>query len=147
VKKHECGLPVVLVNVTCRPPGRTDDGAPKYSLPPDWTELVPELGQTTRRLHHHKATGGSVHRHILHESLRQRGVTQVVLAGVVTSLGVESTASSAYDLGYNVVLVIDAMTDRDVDAHDHSVEKVFPRLGEADTTENVLKILKNAPLY
>ena len=52
-------------------------------------------------------------------TLRRRGVTQVVLTGVATSVGVESTARSAYDLGYNVTLVVDAMTDRDADAHRH----------------------------
>jgi nicotinamidase-related amidase len=78
----------------------------------------------------------------LDDYLRRRGVTQVVLAGVSTSGGVESTARSAYDLGYNVVLVVDAMTDRDADAHRHSIEKIFPRLGEADTTGSVLKLLE-----
>jgi nicotinamidase-related amidase len=39
---------------------------------------------------------------------------------------VESTVRSAYDYGYNVVAVVDAMTDRDADAHRHSVEKSFP---------------------
>ena len=77
----------------------------------------------------------------LDDYLRRRGVTQVVLTGVATRSGVESTARSAYDLGYNVVLVVDAMTDRNVDAHRHSVEKVFPRLGETDTTDNVLKAI------
>jgi nicotinamidase-related amidase len=64
-----------------------------------------------------------------------------VLTGVATSSGVESTARSAYDLGYNVALVVDAMTDRDGDAHRYSVEKIFPRLGQTDITENVLKLL------
>jgi nicotinamidase-related amidase len=76
--------------------------------------------------------------------LRQRGVTQVFLTGVATSLGVESTARSAYDHGYNVVLVVDAMTDRDADAHRHSVEKILPRLGETATTDDVLKLLKES---
>ena len=69
----------------------------------------------------------------LDDYLRRRGVTQIVLTGVATSIGVESTARSAYDLGYNVTLVVDAMTDRDADAHRHSVEKIFPRLGETAT--------------
>jgi len=56
---------------------------------------------------------------------------------------VESTARSAYDLGYNVVLVTDAITDRDADAHRHSVEKIFPRLGETDTTAKVLQLLSS----
>ena len=75
--------------------------------------------------------------------LRARGATQIVLAGIATSIGVESTARSAYDLGYNVVLVTDAMTDRDADAHRNSVEKIFPRLGEIATTEAVLRMLKS----
>ena len=57
----------------------------------------------------------------------------------------ESTARSAYDLGYNVVLVVNAMTDRDADAHRHCVEKIFPRLGETDTTASVLKLLQEMP--
>jgi nicotinamidase-related amidase len=82
----------------------------------------------------------------LDETLRLRGVTQVFLTGVATSLGVESTARSAYDYGYNVVLVVDAMTDRDADAHRHSVEKIFPRLSETATTDDVLKLLKESVL-
>jgi len=75
--------------------------------------------------------------------LRQRGVTQVFVIGVSTSAGVESTARSAYDHGYNVVLVVDAMTDRDADAHRHSIEKIFPRLGETETTDNILTIFSS----
>jgi nicotinamidase-related amidase len=57
-------------------------------------------------------------------------------------MGVESTARSAYDLGYHVAFVTDAMTDMSAETHKHSVEKIFPRIGETDTTENVLKLLK-----
>jgi nicotinamidase-related amidase len=80
----------------------------------------------------------------LDDYLRQRVVTQVVLTGVATSAGVEATARSAYEYGYNVVLVVDAMTDRDADAHRHSVERVFPRLGETAISDDVLKLFKNA---
>lgn len=135
------GLPVVLVNVTGRAPGRTDAGSAKFSLPPDWSELVPELEQHP---HDHLVTKqrwGAFIGTSLDDYLRQRGVTQVFIIGVSTSVGVESTARSAYDHGYNVVLVVDAMTDRDADAHRRSVEKIFPRLGETDTTNNVLKLL------
>ena len=73
--------------------------------------------------------------------LRQRGATQVFVTGIATSAGVESTARSAFDYGYNVALVIDAMSDRDADAHRHCVEKIFPKLGETDTIDRVLKLL------
>jgi nicotinamidase-related amidase len=139
---RERGLPVVLVNVSGRAPGRTDAGAPKFSFPPDWTELVPELEQQPGDYIVTKQRIGAFIGTSLDEHLRQRGVTQVFLTGIATSIGVESTARSAYDLGYNVVLVIDAMTDRDADAHRHSAEKIFPRLGETATTKDVLTLLQ-----
>ena len=63
------------------------------------------------------------------------------MAGVATSAGVESTARSARDLGYHVVFVIDAMTDMSAENHSHCVEKIFPRFGETDTVEAVLRLL------
>ena len=56
-------------------------------------------------------------------------------------LATPSPALSAYDHGYNATLVVDAMTDRDPDAHRHSVERIFPRLGETATTAEVLTLL------
>jgi nicotinamidase-related amidase len=142
---RERGLPVVLVNVTGLAPGRTD--AAKFNLaafPADWTELVPELQQQPGDHVVSKQRVGAFIGTGLDDYLRQRGVTQIFLTGVATSAGVESTARSAYDHGYNVVLVRDAMTDRSAEAHRHSVEAIFPRLGENDTTENVLKFLRDA---
>lgn len=136
------GLPVVLVNVTGAAPGRTDAARPKFSMPPDWTELVPEFEQQPGDIIVSKQRWGAFLGTSLDDDLRRRGVTQVVLTGISTSAGVESTARSAHDLGYNVALVVDAMTDRDADSHRYSVEKIFPRLGETDTTGNLLKLLR-----
>jgi nicotinamidase-related amidase len=135
-------LPVVLVNVTGTAPGRTDAARPTVSLPPDWADLVPELEQHPDDHIVSKQRWGAFHGTTLDDYLRLRGVTQVVLAGVATSAGVESTARSAYDLGYHVALVVDAMTDRDADAHRHSVEKIFPRLGQTVTTDRVLRLVQ-----
>lgn len=143
---RERGLPVVLVNVTGRAPGRTDAGAPKFSFPADWSELVPELQQHPDDHLVSKQRWGAFIGTSLDDYLRQRGVTQIFVTGVATSAGVESTARSAYDYGYHVVLVVDAMTDRSEEAHRHSVEKVFPRLGESDTTDKVLKLLQEVPV-
>jgi len=140
------GLPVVLVNVTDVAPGRTDAGRPKFSFPADWTERVPELEQQPSDHLVSKKRVGAFIGTSLDDYLRQRGATQVFLTGVATSAGVEATARSAYDYGYNVVLVVDAMTDRSAEAHRHSVEKVFPRIAETDTTDNVLKLLEDAPV-
>src|SRR5271167_813479 len=99
---RERGLPVVLVNVSGRAPGRTDAGSPKFSFPPDWSELVPELEQQPTDYLVTKQRLGAFIGTSLDDFLRQRGVTQVFVVGVSTSVGVESTARSAYDYGYNV---------------------------------------------
>jgi nicotinamidase-related amidase len=70
-------------------------------------------------------------------------VTQVVIAGVATSAGVESTARQAHELGFNVTLAVDAMTDMNSDAHINSVTQIFPRLGETGTTRDVIDLLEN----
>jgi nicotinamidase-related amidase len=142
---RERGLPVVLVNVTGGAPGRTDAGWPKFARPADWAELVPELGQDSRDHLVTKQRWGAFLGTTLDETLRRRGVTQIVLTGIATSIGVESTARNAYDLGYNVALVVDAMTDRDAEAHRNSVDKVFPRLGETVTTDDLLELLRQTP--
>jgi nicotinamidase-related amidase len=138
---RERSLPVVLVNVTGMAPGRTEADRRKFSFAEDWTELLPELEQQPGDHIVSKQRVGAFLGTNLDDYLRQRGVTQIVLAGVSTSAGVEATARSAYDLGYNVTLVVDAMTDMDADAHRYSVQKIFPRLGETATTDDVLKLL------
>jgi len=141
---RERGLPVVLVNATAPAPGRTDAGRPKYSFPPDWQDLVPELEQQPGDYLVSKQRWGAFLGTSLDDYLRQRGVTQIFLTGVATSAGVESTARSAYDLGYNVALVVDAMTDLNAEAHRHTVERIFPRLGETETADRVLEVLSRA---
>jgi nicotinamidase-related amidase len=122
-------LPVVLVNVAGRAPGRTETSL-NYTPPPDWAELIPELERQPGDETVTKMNVGAFYGTGLERILRRRGVTQVVMAGVATSLGVESTARQAFDHGYNVLLVTDAMTDLDPEMHRHAVEKVFPSIGE-----------------
>ena len=136
------GWPVVLVTVTGMAPGRTEAPRPAFDFPPDWAELVPELEGRPEDCRLSKERPGAFIGTSLDAFLRGRGVTQIFLTGVATSVGVEATARSAYDHGYNVALVLDAMTDRDATAHRHSVEKIFPRLGETDTTDAVLRLVE-----
>ena len=138
------GLPVVLVNVTGRAPGRTDAGrsANAFALPAGWADLIDELDvQPTDHLVT-KRRRSAFHDTGLDTLLRDLGVTQVVLVGIATSSGVESTARSASDHGYHVVLATDAMGDPDVEAHRHSVERVFPKLGETATTAEIVAMME-----
>jgi hypothetical protein len=74
--------------------------------------------------------------------LRDLGVTQIVLAGISTSAGVESTARSASDYGYHVVLATDAMSDPDADTHRHSIERVFSKISETATAVEVIEMVE-----
>lgn len=137
------GLPVVLVNATGRAPGRTETGPSSRPTPsPDWADLVEELQPQDGDLRVTKLRWGAFHATSLDADLRALGVTQIVLAGVATSLGVESTARSAHEHGYHVVLATDAMTDLDAAAHDNSVRWIFPRLGETATTDEIVTMLE-----
>ncbi|MDF6044647.1 isochorismatase family protein [Streptomyces sp. JH14] len=135
------GLPVVLVRVTGGAPGRTE-GAQRSGQPAaDWADIAPELGPRDGDIVVTKQQWGAFYGTDLDLQLRRRGVTQVVVTGIATSIGVESTARSAHEHGYHVTVVTDAVTDMDGGAHANSVEKIFPRLGETDTTEAIVKLL------
>ncbi len=135
-------LPVVLVNVTGGAPGRTDRTRPPGTISsPDWADLVDELDVQPDDHLVTKQRRSAFHDTGLDAHLRGLGVTQVVLTGISTTSGVESTARSAYDHGYHVVLATDAMTDTDRDAHANSIERIFPKLGETTTTAEILDML------
>jgi nicotinamidase-related amidase len=135
---RERGLPVVLVNVAGGAPGRTEQ--PRHTGPfgEGWTDFIPELDQQPSDITVTKRTWGAFASTDLEAQLKARGVTQVVIAGVATGTGVESTARQAYEQGFNVTLAIDAMTDMRSEAHDYSLKNVFPRLGETGTSQAII---------
>lgn len=137
------GLPVVLVTVQGGAPGRTE--TPRSTIgqapPADWADLVPDLQQQPSDITVVKRTWGAFTGTDLDERLRSLGVTQVVIIGVATSAGVESTARHAHENGYHVTVATDAMTDRSAEAHLNSVTKIFPRIGETGTTAEILALL------
>jgi len=139
---REKSLPVVLVNVAGVAPGRTEQSLSSgREFPPDFAELVPELDAQPQDLRVTKKTWGAFTNTQLEEQLRALGVTQVVILGVATSIGVESTARFAYELGFNVTLVTDAMADLRPEAHASTISLIFPRLGETGTTADILALL------
>jgi nicotinamidase-related amidase len=139
---REHGLPVVLVNVTGGAPGRTENPRMSGERPKDWAELVPELNEQPGDIKITKRTWGAFHGTPLDEKLKELGVTQVVVTGVATSAGVESTARSAHEHGYNVTLATDAMSDMSAEAHENSIQRIFPRLGETGTTQEIIDLLE-----
>ncbi len=137
------GKPVVLVNVAAGAPGRTET-APRLPdpLPPGWTDLVPELDPQPTDIRLTKRSWGAFATTDLGPILDALGITQVVIAGISTAIGVESTARQAYEHGFNVTIAVDAMTDTSAAAHAHSQAHIFPRIGETGTTQEILARLK-----
>ncbi len=138
---REHGLPVVLVNVAGGAPGRTEQPRPATSRPEGWSDLIPELNQQPGDILVTKRTWGAFASTDLEARLHARGVTQVVIVGVATAIGVEATARQAYEQGFNVTLALDAMTDMRAEAHDYSIRNVFPRLGETGTSQQIIELL------
>jgi nicotinamidase-related amidase len=138
------GLPVVLVNVAAGAPGRTDHGRNTGDFPAGFADLIPELKQQPSDRVVTKRTWGAFTNTDLEAHLREQGVTQIVLVGIATSIGVESTARYASELGFNVTLVVDAMTDLNAEAHTNSITRIFPRLGETGTTQELLDLLESS---
>ncbi len=137
------GLPVVLVNVAGGAPGRTEQ-ALGGERPAGWTDLVPELNPQPADHRVTKRTWGAFTGTGLEAHLKALGVTQLVIVGIATSIGVESTARAAYELGFNLTLAVDAMTDVNPDTHANSVTRIFPRLGETGTAQDVIDLLDKA---
>jgi nicotinamidase-related amidase len=141
-------LPVVLVNVAGGVAGRTDQsnqqaeqGGQAHEMPAGWSDLLPALNKQPSDKTITKYTWGAFHNTDLADHLKDLGVTQVVVCGVATSQGVESTARQAHEHGYHVTLPLDAMTDVNAAAHNNSVAHIFPALGETGTTADVIAAL------
>ena len=136
-------LPVVLVNVAGRAPGRTEQGPRSdTSFTEGWTDFLPQLDQQPSDIVVTKRSWGAFATTDLEHQLKARGVTQVVVMGVATSAGVEATARQAYEQGFNVTLATDAMTDIRQEAHQYTLANVFPRVGETGSTNQIISLLK-----
>jgi nicotinamidase-related amidase len=138
-------LSVVLVNVAGRPPGRTEQGPrSNLTLSEGWTDLLPQLDRKSSDIVITKRSWGAFATTNLEDQLKARGVTQVVVTGVVTSGGVEATARQAYEQGFNVTFAIDAMTDLREEAHEYAIRNVFPRVGETGSVQEIISLLERS---
>ena len=142
------GAQPVLVHV-----GGASDGADRLhtttdqawkstgQMPPDWSELIPELGQQPGDVVVLKRQWGAFYGTDLDLQLRRRGLTTIVLCGIATEFGVESTARDGYEHGYVLIFAEDAMTGVTAESHLNSVERIFPRLGRVRSTEEIVVAL------
>lgn len=140
------GRPVVLMVIDFAPDGA--DAARhvcEIPSPPSagsgFAALDPRLGSNPRDVHVTKKGWSGFCGTDLELQLRRRGVHTIVLCGIATSIGVESTAREAFDRDFDLVIVPDCMTDPELESHEHSLRHIYPRLGLIDTSEKVLACL------
>ena len=126
---REAGRPVVFAISTGTPPGITQYGSQGRTWPSTDTELVDGIQAQEDELIIHRAAWSAFANTELHEHLTAAAVNQVVIVGIATTFGVESTARSAADLGYDVVVLDEAVSDPDPAGHDRTLTRVIPALG------------------
>ena len=110
--------------------------------PPAMSELVPEAGFEAGDVLITKRQWGAFHGTPLDQLLRRRGIKTVVMAGIATNFGVESTARAAVEHGYALVFAEDAMSTMSAELHTFAVEKLFPIIGRVRSAAEVETALK-----
>ncbi|WP_293765321.1 hydrolase [uncultured Aquitalea sp.] len=145
---RQAGALVVQVRVGWSP----DDGdrlmppvdapTPATPLPGNWLTQPAELGDTSRDLFILKRQWSAFYGTELDLQLRRRGIRTLVLGGISTHVGVDSTARSAWEHGYELVLAEDAMSCPLAECHAFSVKHIFPRIGRVRETAAVIAALQ-----
>jgi nicotinamidase-related amidase len=139
-------MPVFLVHVVASPGtalhANADNAMPsRGEMPKDWADIVPELGPESTDVIITKRQWGAFYGTDLDLRLRRADLNTIVLAGIATTYGVESTARFAYEYGYQQIFAEDAMTDRSAEAHKNSIEFVLKRIGRVRKTSEILQAL------
>ncbi|MGV3769452.1 MAG: hydrolase [Sphingobium phenoxybenzoativorans] len=108
--------------------------------PSYWAELVPKLNIKDGDIIVTKRQWGAFYGTDLEMHLRRRGIKTIILTGIATNIGVESTARDAYERGFDQIFVEDATSALNAEAHKHSFT-LFGRMGRVRSTEQVLDVL------
>jgi nicotinamidase-related amidase len=143
---NDTGGLVVLVHVAfaadaadrLRQPVDAPMPVPPGGLPGDWADFAPEITDVRAGVVITKRQWSAFHGTELDLQLRRRGVSSIVLGGIATNFGVESTARDAWQHGYDVVIAEDACTSTGAGLHEFSIEKILPRVARVRSTADVL---------
>ncbi|MGH8855845.1 MAG: isochorismatase family protein, partial [Telluria sp.] len=128
-------LPSPLVDAPLRPPGAA---APPY----DASELAPQADVAATDIVVVKRQWGAFYGTELDQLLRRRGIDTLVLGGIATNFGVESTARAAFDRGYKLVFAEDAMSSFEAEAHTSACQHVFRHMGRVRSTRSLIDMLQ-----
>ena len=146
---REIGAPVALTRVTWAPDfadALTQKVDRPLPLPPgglgeDWADLSADLAVQPADIVITKRQWNAFHGTELDLQLRRRGIDTIVLCGVATNMGVESTARAGYELGYRIVFVEDAISSIAPGMHEFAAQSIFPLIGSVGNTAQILAAL------
>ena len=110
-------------------------------MPPELSEIAPSAGLQDGDLLITKPHWGAFANTALEEQLRLRGIDTVVLTGISTNAGVESTLRQGTGLGFAFIVAEDACSGQDGEEHRFAFEKIFPRLARVRSAGEVIKAL------
>jgi nicotinamidase-related amidase len=131
----------VLIDEFVSLPADAPSMRPSTPLPASASEIVPEAGVQEGDVIVAKRQWGAFYGTNLEQALDRRGVETIVIAGIATNMGVESTARAAFDAGYALVFAEDAMSTMSAEWHEFSVRNIFPRMGRVRSTEEIMAAL------
>jgi nicotinamidase-related amidase len=116
----------------------TGRGAPP---PPHASVLVPEAGVEASDIVVKKRSWGAFYGTDLELHLRRNNVKNIILCGIATNYGVESTAREAFDRGFHLYFAEDAMTSGAAELHHFSTRKIFPAMGKVRSTMQLIEAM------
>ncbi len=117
----------------------SDETLPRpASMPADWADFVDDVAPTPEDIVITKRQWGAFYGTDLDLQLRRRGIDTIVLCGIATDYGVESTARFAYEYGYQQIFAEDAMASMSEEQHNAAVKFVFKRMGRVRKTDEIL---------
>ena len=108
----------------------------------DWADFVDEMKPVEGDIVIAKKQWGAFYGTELDLQLRRRGIRTIVLCGIATNYGVESTARFAYEYGFHQVFAEDAMSSMSTEAHSLAIKHVFRRIGKVRKTAEILQALR-----
>ncbi|WP_313626178.1 hydrolase [Kosakonia sp.] len=141
------GSPVVLVRVgwsadfaeALKQPVDAPTGG--HTLPENWWVYPQALGKKESDIEVTKRQWGAFYGTDLELQLRRRGIDTIVLCGISTNIGVESTARNAWELGFSLVIAEDACSAGSNEQHQSSLKYIFPRISRVRSTDEILSAL------
>jgi nicotinamidase-related amidase len=143
-------LPIIFIHTSYQPDGavalqvKTDVPPSPPNLDPSWSEFAPALDVQSSDIVVTKHQWGAFTGTDLDVQLRRRGITDIVLTGIATNFGVESTARQGYENDYNVIIASDAVSTLSTDQQNFALTQIFPRIAQVAATADILQALQQS---